>query len=224
MKLYTYPVTTNALKVTVLIEYLKPFVDLNIQQELVQIHKREQQESAFLKVNPKGQIPVLVDDKRGQRVTESNAILLYLINLLEVKRVPELSGFSQQSDVMSWLFWQASDSGLTQSGYHFNRILLPAWGVNRTFKPENKQEEKFHHSCQVLDQHLAKQAYLCGDEVSIADMSVAAPVMYYQDSQMPILKYPNLMAWINRLEACAWWSSTKLSADQFLDEMKAHSH
>jgi len=217
--LYTYPITTNALKLSLLLAYLKPFLNLGIEKKIVQIHQREQAQPAFLAVNDKGQIPVLVNHETGQVITESNAILLYLANLEEVKNIPELANLGQQNDVMSWLFWQASDAGLGQSGYHFNRILLSAWGVNRPYEADEKSLAKFHKSCRLLEQHLALNSYLCGGSVSIADMAVAAPIMFYKEAKMPLSEYPNLINWLASLQESRWWSSVKLEAQQFITDL-----
>ncbi|KJZ13285.1 hypothetical protein TW85_13775 [Marinomonas sp. S3726] len=219
MQLYTYPVTTNALKVALLEAYIKPFLDLGIEQRLIQLQKREQIQAGFLAINPKGKIPVLVNAARGETVTESNAILLYLLGLPQVQAVPELAKLSQGSSVMSWLFWQASDTGIDRAGYHFNRVLLPHWGVNRDHEPDEEQLGKFSKSCQVLEQALAQNTYLCGDDVSVADISVAAVFMFHQEAGMPLDNYPHLVAWLTRLEARSWWRLTKDEAVDFIGDL-----
>lgn len=221
MKLYTYPVTTNALKISLLEAFLAPYVALDIEKKIIRLHKREQQGAGFLSINPKGQIPVLVNDEVDQTITESNAILMYLINLSEVKAVPELTGFSCQNEVLSWLFWQASDKGLGESGYHFHRLLMPAWGAKgHTFEPSEKQEHYWHKSCHILDKHFSKLAYLCGEEMSIADIATAAPLMFYRECHMPLDDYRHLKAWLARLESTSWWVSVKQEAEAFIKDMK----
>lgn len=219
LTLYTYPITTNALKLSLLLAYIKPHAALDIALKEVKIHQREQHSDAFLTLNPKAKIPVLVNQDTGQVITESNAILLYITQLEQVQNVQALAGLGQQSELMSWLFWQASDTGIGQSGFHFNRILLSAWGIKRPYEPDEKSLAKFHQSCQLLDQHLAKQTYLCGVQLTIADMAIAAPMMFYKECQMPINDYPYLLAWLVALESTTWWRSVKEEADVFIKNM-----
>ena len=73
--------------------------------------KNEQKEEWFLKINPNGRIPAIVDRARGDvPVFETGAILLYLQRLYDAEG---RFGFGQKgaaqgeeaSEVLQWMFW-----------------------------------------------------------------------------------------------------------------------
>lgn len=74
LKLYSNPLTANDIKMRLILKAI------SIEAEVInlQLHKGEQRSPEFLKVNPAGKIPVLIDGVNT--LTESNAILHYLTN------------------------------------------------------------------------------------------------------------------------------------------------
>ena len=73
IELYTAP-TPNGWKASVVLEEL----EIPYEAKFVNIAEGEQKEEAFLKINPNGRIPAIVDLETGTRVFESGAILVYL--------------------------------------------------------------------------------------------------------------------------------------------------
>ena len=90
MKLYTFPITTNALKVELVINAAQ----LDVERALVYLFRGEQKRPAFLAINPMGQIPVLEDN--SLILSESNAILIHLAQQsgADFSSTPQLSRYS----------------------------------------------------------------------------------------------------------------------------------
>ena len=68
---------------------------------------------------------------------------------------------------LSWLFWQESGASFLGGGFgHFYRYAPEPieYAINRYTMEAKRQID-------VLDQHLAKHEYLCGDNYSIADIA-----------------------------------------------------
>lgn len=127
----------------------------------------EQKRPAFLKMNPNGRIPVIVDsDGPGGApltVFESGAILVYLADSFG-KLWPE--GPAGRAEALQWTFFQAANIGpmFGQSGVfrrHGERI---AFGIER-YQSESQRLTL------VLDAVLAERPYLAGDTLSIADIA-----------------------------------------------------
>lgn len=110
--------TPNGQKASITLEEL----GLGYEVKSIQISKNVQKEEWFLKINPNGRIPALVDRTpmadgrlREKRVFESGAMMLYLCQ----KYDPELKlNYEYDTDkyweVVEWLMWMQSGLGPMQ--------------------------------------------------------------------------------------------------------------
>ena len=71
--------------------------------------KNEQKSPDFLKINPNGRIPALIDREANVTVAESSVILEYLATKFKSKLLP--SSLQQNLHVRQWLAWQVSGLG-----------------------------------------------------------------------------------------------------------------
>ncbi len=123
----------------------------------------------FLKLNPRGQIPVLVED--GKALREGGAIIVYLCDKHKSPLIPQ-SGW-ERAQALQWLMFA-------------NSSLHPAYG--RTFwlsknTPEGEIQTKAIAAARAqiqqmwdeIEAHLAQQGttYLCGNDVTAGDILVS---------------------------------------------------
>jgi len=154
--LYTWR-TPNGRKVPILLaELALPF---NLHR--VDISTGAQKQADYLKLNPNGKIPALVDD--GVTVFESGAILTYLAEK-HGKFLPA-SG-AARAEVMSWLFWQVGGPGpaFGQLG-HYTLVETDNRSAYDRFLAESRR------LVGVLDGRLRGREYVAGD-YSIADIAL----------------------------------------------------
>lgn len=74
----------------------------------------------------------------------------------------------KKAECMSWVFWQVGSGPYLGGGFgHFYNYapVKIEYAINR-FSMEAKRQ------LDVLDKHLAKNEYMCGDEYSLADMAI----------------------------------------------------
>ena len=71
-----------------------------------------------------------------------------------------------------------------------------------------KGTDAFNREARVLDDHLAKYPYLVGNAITLADFSVAAPLVYAKEAELPLAGYPHLAAWSGRIFALPAWRDT----------------
>lgn len=70
----------------------------------------------------------------------------------------------------------------------------------------------------VLDAHLANRQFIVGDELTLADIDIAAPFSQVFRTKAPLDEYPNLWAWQQRLlKTVPAWAQTKVDLDHRLD-------
>jgi len=185
--LYTAP-TPNGYKVSILLEELKlPYNVVSIELE-----KKEQKKTEFLKLNPNGRIPIIVDHENNDfTVFESGAILIYLA---------EKSGKSLSSDpngrsvTLQWLMFQMGGIGPMQGQAHVFYRYAPE---KIEYAIERYQKETLRLYT-VLDTQLKEHEYLSGD-LSIADIATWPWVRSYRWAGLDIENLPHLQRWLNVL-------------------------
>ncbi|CAM4447856.1 glutathione S-transferase family protein [Vibrio agarivorans] len=181
--------TPNPMKVALFLE------EAQLDFELVPVDtlKGEQHTPEYRLINPNGKTPAIEDE--GQRVFDSNAILLYLS-----EKTGKLGGKPQdRAELLSWMMFIASGLGpFSGQSVHF-RNVAPAgndYGVNRYLN-----EAKRHY--EVLETHMEGRDFIVGDQFTIADISAwgwidKAQVVLGEEGLAP---YPNLARWFESINS-----------------------
>lgn len=161
--------TPNGQKVTILLEELlaRGHTGAEYDAWLVRINEGEQFGSGFVAVNPNSKIPALLDRSGPTpiRVFESGAILLHLAERFGAFIPRDAAG---RAECLSWLFWQVGSAPYLGGGFGHFYVYAPVkieYAIDR-FAMEAKRQ------LDVLDQRLAANEFLVGDEYSIADIAV----------------------------------------------------
>lgn len=106
--LFTW-LTANGIKVSITLEELS----IPYQVTEVDISTNAQKEPWFIKINPNGRIPAILDD--GQRVFESGAILLYLADKYDSEgKISYRFGTLEYYEQLSWIMFQVGGVGPMQ--------------------------------------------------------------------------------------------------------------
>ena len=161
--------TPNGVKVTILLEELLALGVKNAEYDayMINILEGDQFSSGFVAANPNSKIPVLVDHSADKKlpIFESGAILLYLADKFDefLPKEPVL-----KSQCMSWLFWQVGSGAYLGGGFgHFY-----AYAPEKFEYPIERFTMEVKRQLDVLDQHLANNKYMCGDQYTIADIAI----------------------------------------------------
>jgi glutathione S-transferase len=187
--LYTAP-TPNGWKASVTLEEL----GLPYEVHPINLGKGEQKEPWFLRINPNGRIPAIVDrDEGGLAVFESGAIMIHLAErtgrLLPTARGP-------RARVLSWLMFQMGGVGpmMGQANvfYRYFPEKIPA-AISRY---QNESRRLF----EVLDSRLREGEWL-GDDYSIADIANWCWVRTHGWSGVSTEGLPGLERWMERMAA-----------------------
>lgn len=155
----------------------------------------EAQTPEFLRLNPAGKLPVLVD---GDLVlTESAAIVLYLAEKYPGHRLLP-SDLKTRALVYKWIMFAMTE------------LEQPLWRMARHafIYPEAKRlpadidlaREDFRQMAAVLDHHMQGRTYIVGDTVTAADC-VTAYLMDWANEQGLLDGFPQLRAYMDRMYA-----------------------
>jgi GSH-dependent disulfide-bond oxidoreductase len=180
--------TPNGHKVSIALEEL----ELPYELHHLKLGKMEQKEDWFLKINPNGRIPAIVDrDEDDFAVFESGAILVYLAEKTGKLMPSDMKGRSQ---VMQWLMFQMGGigpmMGQANAFYRYwHEVYQPA--ISRY---QNESRRLF----EVLELRLRDNEYLARD-YSIADIANWAWVQRYDWSGVSVDGLPGLQRWLKAI-------------------------
>jgi len=163
MKLYEFG-PSRALRVRWTLQEL----DVPFEAVAINLRDGEQRSAEFLKINPVGRLPVLIDD--GKVLTESVAIVLYLAEKYPAKRLLP-ANLAERGQLYRWLLFTATE------------LEQPLWRMVRhsMLYPEDKRlpaeialaREDFAAVAQVLEAHMRGRKFLVGDTVTVGDFVLA---------------------------------------------------
>ncbi|BCI77882.1 glutathione S-transferase N-terminal domain-containing protein [Vibrio cholerae] len=183
--------TPNGHKIAIALEEM----DLEYTTHALNLSNNDQKQPAFTAINPNGRIPAIVDrDNEDFAVFESGAILLYLAEKTG-KFLPQES--KARSKVIQWLMFQMSGVGpmMGQANVfyrYFPEKIQPA--IDRYQKEGRRLFE-------VMDGQLVQNAYLAGDEYTIADIATFPWVRIHEWSGISIDGLTHLQRWMNEIAA-----------------------
>jgi len=149
----------------------------------------------FLRLNPAGKLPVLVD---GDFVlTESAAIVLYLAEKSRAKGLLP-ADLKVRAQVYRWVMFAMTE------------LEQPLWRITKhtMVYPEDKRlpadislaTQEFRAMAAVLDRHMKGRQFIVGDGITAADC-VTAYLMDWANEQHLLDDYPELCAFLKRMYA-----------------------
>ena len=196
--LYTYR-TSNGRKASIMLEE----VGLPYRLHIIDITRGEQHAPDFLRINPNGRIPAIVDPDgpagRAFAVFESGAILLYLAEKTGryLPAEPEA-----RSVAIQWLMFQMGGVGpMFGQAFHFLHQTPDdapedaiAYGVRR-YRGEAER------LCGVMDRRLGEAAFLGGGDYSIADIACFPWVALHTWFEIDLAGFAHLARWYAAIKA-----------------------
>ncbi|HLF11873.1 MAG TPA: glutathione S-transferase N-terminal domain-containing protein [Gammaproteobacteria bacterium] len=182
--------TPNGWKVSITLEEL----GAEYRVRHISLDKKEQKEPWYLKINPNGRIPTIIDhDNDGFAVFESGAIMIYLAEQAGKLLPKDVKG---RSLVIQWLMFQMGGIG----------PMMGQANVFFRYAPEKipyaieRYQREVRRLLEVLDTRLADHEYLAGD-YSIADIANWSWVRGYKWSGVDIDGLEHLRRWLDKIAA-----------------------
>lgn len=196
--------TPNGVKVTILLEELlaAEHKDAEYDAWLIRIADGDQFGSGFVAVNPNSKIPALVDHRGSEplAIFESGAIMTHLAESFGAFLPTEPAA---RARVMSWLFWQMGSAPFLGGGFGHFYSYAPVkieYAINRYAMEAKRQLD-------VLDRQLAQNAYVAGEEYSIADMAIwpwygqlVLGRLYNAAEFLQVQDYTHVLRWARELD------------------------
>jgi glutathione S-transferase/GST-like protein len=187
--LYT-AATPNGWKASVALEEL----ELPYEVRAIDLGRLEQKEPWFLRINPNGRIPAIVDHSAGDlAVFESGALLIYLAEKTGRLMPTDATG---RSRVIQWLMFQMAGVG----------PMMGQANVFYRYAPEripfaiDRYQRESQRLLGVLDARLSDHEWLAGD-YSIADIANWCWAHTHEWSGVSVEGMPHLQRWMDQIAA-----------------------
>ena len=185
--LYT-SATPNGWKASITLEEL----GLSYEVKALDISTNVQKEDWFLKINPNGRIPAIIDhDNDDFAVFESGALMMYLAEKTGKLMPTDAKG---RSLVIQWLMFQMAGIGPMMGQANVFYRYFPEKIQVVIDRYQNESARLFG----VLDGQLKDNEYLAGD-YSIADIANFSWVRIHEWSGVDIAPYKNLIRWLEQI-------------------------
>ena len=181
IELFYWP-TPNGRKVSIMLEETK----IKYKVTSINLGKEEQFKPEFLKINPYGKIPAIIDHEKDLVLIESGAILIYL-----ARKSNQFLHKENEIRIFEWLMFQMGNVGPMLGQHHHFHHFNPGkskYAEDRFFKNSIRVYE-------VLDKILSKNNYLAGEDYSIADIATFPWIARHNWHDIGLKKYKHLSKW-----------------------------
>ena len=171
--------------------------DLGANFELVFVDRKSESQKSeeYIRLNPTGRIPTLVDD--GNAIFESGAIALYLSEKhSESKLIPPL-GSPDRALCYQWMFYLTSTLQPEMMVYFY-----PEKHTDNSDNYSNivsAQEFRITQMFSILDSQLGSKTYLIGNTMTVCDYFLFTLCHWGSKLKRPPLSFPNLARYLKAL-------------------------
>lgn len=172
----------------------------------VDIGRKEHKTPEFTRINPSQRLPVLVLDD-GTALAETMAICRYIEGL---HPTPALFGRDPKEGALIEMWNRRVELGLFSSVAAVFRHSHPSMAELEDQVPEWAQanREMIDDQLMLLDLQLAANRFVCGDELSVADITAGIAVDFMKPSRIPLSEdLANIRRWHGELSARQSWKA-----------------
>ena len=151
---------------------------------------------AYREINAMGEVPVL--EHEGARFSQSGVILDYLMERFGRYGWKDAA---ERREILRWLLWDNHKLTSYTATYRYLRMFAP--------DPVQAVVAEFHKRAQaawaVLEAHLAGRAFVVGERLTIADLSLCGYLFFDDELAVDWKQYPNVRDWLSRIRAQPRW-------------------
>lgn len=217
MKLYMHPASTTSRAVRLFAAESGIAMD----EQVIDLFTGEHYGETYSGINPNRLVPMLEDG--DFRLTECSAILKYLAEKTGSPAYPkDLRQRARVNEMMDWI-----NTNLYRE-FGYNLVYPQVFAHLKRPTAESQQvtlEWGREHSkawLQILNDHWIgpKNAYLCGNSITIADYLGAAYVTIGEIVRCDFAPYPNLRRWLAAMKQLKSWPKVNEVFNGFVASVK----
>ncbi|KAI2601790.1 glutathione S-transferase II [Hypoxylon sp. NC1633] len=213
IRVWLTPPGPNSWKVIVILE------ELQVPYEIVSFRFEDVKKKPFIDINPNGRVPAIVDPNHDITLWESGAILTYLIENYNPKRLLTYDNLREKHHLNQWLHFQMSGQGpYWGTAGHFN--VLHSLKLPTAIERCNEQVTRV---LGVLEGWLEGKEWLVGDKITYADLAwlpwndrLESVLLCPADTKFA--GFPNVQAWHERMASRPSWKKSMEIRARLMDE------
>lgn len=166
-------------------------------EKFIDVWKGDQFQPDFVKLNPNGKVPVIVDHEgpggKPFTVFESGAILMYLAEKTG-RFLP--TDAAKKYEVLQWLMIQLTGVGPMFGQWNHFKLFAPKTGNDYSMSRYTSELKRLYD---VLEKRLGQSAFLGGDAYSIADIATFPWTRNHDAQGVKWDDHANLARWFNTI-------------------------
>lgn len=173
----------------------------------VDLHGLEQKSDAFIKLNPSSQTPVLVLDD-GTALSETMAICRYIEAL---HPTPALFGVGARHQALVEMWNRRVEFGLylaAQAVFRHSHPAMARMEVPQLPEWAEANRPRVLRHLAVIDNQLAENAFICGSDFSVADITAGVVVDFLRLARIAVPgEMIHVKRWHEGLQARPSWGA-----------------
>lgn len=192
LALYYYPGNASLLPHMMLREIGVPF-----ELRLVDRGQNLQKSAEYLKLNPNGRIPVLVDDDLV--LFETAAIVLHLVDRFPEAGFAPAVGTKERAEFYKWMVHLTNTPQAEYRAWFYPHEHVTDEAAAPTVKAA--AEQRLNRMFDVISEQLGDKTWLLGERFSAADLFLFMLMRWGRGMPRPPRSIPNLKALADRVQA-----------------------
>lgn len=199
MKLYYFAFSTPALATLMVAEAIgEPY-----EKQFVNLREGEQRNPDYLKLNPMGKVPTMVDDDLV--LTESVAIQIYMARKAKSDLYPR--NLPDQAVVNRWLNLAVHEVRTPVLDIEVHRWIAPQLGNPVNEGLVEVAMSRLDRSLPVLNSQLTSSKFLNGSNLTIADIALVSALDPVDTVDIDISGYPALRSYLDWGRQQDWYQA-----------------
>lgn len=176
---------------------------IEIETRRVDLMQGEQDDPSYLKINPNGLVPTLRD---GDFVLwETIAILQYIC--AKAGETPLWPRDDRtRADIARWQIWSLAHWTPALQVFIYQNLFKRLRGRGEADPSALAEgEAKLARYGAALDAHLANRSHAVGDELTLADISLAAYLVFCEPARIPLGDFQHVRRWFREVSTTPSW-------------------
>lgn len=170
--------------------------ELGIPYELARLDpkKGENRTPEYLKLNPMGHVPTLVDGDHA--LFESAAICMHLADQHPDKGLAPKPGSRERALYYQWIFFGMTELEPALVQVMMHTMFLPE--AQRDPKQAQDAKERYAKAAKAIDEHLLTHTNMCGADFTVADIVITSIFAWANFLDLVDERLPNVGAYMQR--------------------------